>query len=142
MIYLWIKVFHVTAVIAFVGGLLMQSVLLRSLADAPLPRMPEVRRLLIAMKQWDRLVTIPAMLLVWTLGMTMAVKAHWFGASWLSIKLVMVVALSGLHGVQAGSIRRMIGDNVGRVSGHFRFASWFALASSAMIVCLAMLKPF
>lgn len=142
MIYLSVKTAHLVAIILFIGGLLLQSALLRSLAGAPAPRLPDERRLMLQVQQWDRFVTTPALLLVWLLGATMAVKGGWFGSTWLSIKLVMAAVLSALHGVNAGTIRRMIGDNARTLSVRHCFHSWAPAVFTAVIVCLAVLKPF
>ena len=53
-----------------------------------------------AVRAWDQWLTTPAMLLVWGLGLTLALSQGWFFSHWLQVKLVFVLALSALHGVQ------------------------------------------
>lgn len=142
MIFLWIKAFHVAAVVAWVGGLLALSLMLGLLSTAPVPYLPQERRLMVALGRWDRAVTTPAMMLAWVLGMTMAIHAGWFSTSWLAIKLVLVMALSALHGVMAGSLRRMSGDSMRRPPVMLRFASSFTVATLTAIALLVVVKPF
>ncbi len=136
-LYPWLKALHVAAALTFVGGVLNVAVLLRALPpDAPLAASTarQVRR-------WDQAVTTPAMLLVWGLGLMLATSGQWFTAGWLQAKLVFVVILSGLHGIQSGHLRRIA---VGTQSGTVPAVSWPAvlvLASAAAIAVLAVAKP-
>lgn len=101
-IYPWLKALHVAAALTFVGGVMAVSVFLRA---AP-PDDPFVAPIARGVRRWDQMVTTPAMLLVWGFGLTLAMAGHWFAAGWLQAKFVLVVILSGLHGVQSGRLRR------------------------------------
>lgn len=142
VIFLWIKALHVAAVVAWVGGLLVLSLVLGSLATAPVPNLPQERRLMIAVGRWDRAVTTPAMMLAWVLGIAMALHAGWFSSPWLVIKLVLVVALSALHGVMAGTLRRMSEDHVRRPAAGLRFAGGATVIATTAIALLVVVKPF
>ncbi|MEN2474462.1 MULTISPECIES: CopD family protein [Burkholderia] len=133
MIYLLLKAVHVIAIVTFVGGLLMLSVGVR-IANLAVHR---------AVRRWDRAVTAPALALVWITGVAIAMNGHWFGAAWLSVKLVVVVALSALHGILAGTLRRMERDDLVVAP-----ASWLGQAAGAVVVAmgivvgLVVIKPF
>ncbi|MDR6499929.1 CopD family protein [Burkholderia sp. DN3021] len=133
MIYLLLKAAHVVAVVTFVGGLLMLSVGVR-IANLAVHR---------AVRRWDRSVTVPALALVWITGIAIALSGHWFGAAWLSVKLVVVTALSALHGMLAGTLRRMERDDLVVVP-----AQWLGQAAGAVVVAagivvgLVVIKPF
>ncbi|WP_321788618.1 CopD family protein [Burkholderia pyrrocinia] len=133
MIYLLLKAAHVVAVVTFVGGLLMLSVGVR-IANLAVHR---------AVRRWDRSVTAPALALVWMTGIAIALSGHWFGAAWLSAKLVVVTALSVLHGMLAGTLRRMERDDLVVVP-----AQWLGHAAGAVVVAtgivvgLVVIKPF
>jgi protoporphyrinogen IX oxidase len=142
MMYLWIKALHLAAVVTFIGGLLMLSILLGALTSAPAPHLPQERRLMLLVARWDKIVTTPAMAIVWILGITMAVHSGWFASSWLPVKLLFVVALSALHGIMSGTLRRMTGSQNQRPNKMIRFASGFALACTLVITLLVVLKPF
>ncbi|WP_338640576.1 CopD family protein [Burkholderia pyrrocinia] len=133
MIYLLLKAAHVVAVVTFVGGLLMLSVAIR-IANLAVHR---------AVRRWDRSVTAPALALVWITGIAIALSGHWFGAAWLSVKLAVVTALSALHGMLAGTLRRMERDDLVVVP-----AQWLGQAAGAVVVAtgivvgLVVIKPF
>lgn len=133
-VYPWLKALHVAAALAFVGGVLAVSVLLQALPADGAGSAPVAR----AVRRWDQAVTTPAMLLVWALGLTLATASHAFADGWLQAKLALVLALSGLHGVQSGRLRRLAG-------GGPRPSSPMAplvIAFAAAIAVLAVAKPF
>ena len=130
--YTWLKAFHVAAAFTFFAGMLGAAVFLGS-ADAG------SAGALRAMWHWDQRVTTPAMLLVWALGLTLALSGGWFKAPWLIAKLGFVVALSGLHGIQSAKLRRMAGGGV--APAPTRFAAPLAIAVILVIAVLAVLKP-
>lgn len=129
MIYLMMKTVHVAAVVTFVGGLLMLSVGVR-IANLAVHR---------AVRRWDRMVTAPALAIVWITGITIALSGHWFGAAWLSVKLAVVVALSALH----GTLRRMERDDLVVVpTPWLGQAAGAVVAATAIVVGLVVIKPF
>lgn len=133
MIYLWLKAIHVVAVVTFVGGLLLLSVGVR-IANLAVHR---------AVRRWDRTVTAPALALVWIAGIALALSDHWFGAAWLSVKLVVVVALSALHGILSGTLRRMERDDLVVVPAPWLGqAAGAVVAATAIVVGLVVIKPF
>ncbi len=131
-LYAWLKALHVAAAFTFFAGVLGAAVFLAG-ADAG------SAGALRAMRRWDQRVTTPAMLLVWALGLTLALSGGWFKAAWLIAKLGVVVALSGLHGVQSAKLRRLAGE--GSVSPPSRFVAPLAVVAMIVIALLAVLKP-
>ena len=101
--YLSLKTLHVAAAMTFVGGVLSVAVFLRAVGPGHADLVRKVHR-------WDQRVTTPAMLLVWALGLSLALMGGWFRDGWLIAKLVFVVALSGVHGVQSAKLRRLAGS--------------------------------
>lgn len=127
-IYPWLKAFHVAAALTFVGGVLAVSVFLNASTDAAAAR---------AVRCWDQAVTTPAMLLVWALGLTLALTGNWFADFWLQAKLVLVIVLSGIHGVQSGRLRRLVGGNAVPALR----TNYIVLACIVVIAVLAVVKP-
>jgi protoporphyrinogen IX oxidase len=141
MAYLWLKAFHVAAVVGWIGGMLVSSLYLSMLVTssrpaAVAPPMIEIVR------ACDRKVTTPAMLLAWALGMTMAVQAGWFSSRWLVVKLALVVGLSALHGAQSGMLRRMARVANRSPPGVLRYSAPAIVVAIAAIAVLAVVKPF
>lgn len=133
-VYPWLKALHIAAALVFVSGVLAVAIFLRSLPKDN-PRLAAHVR---SIRRWDRLVTTPAMLLVWRLGLTLALTGHWFAAGWLQVKLVLVIILSGLHGVQSGRLRRVGGGT--RVQPSYVIV--LIVGCSVGIAVLAIVKPW
>ena len=101
MIYELTKAAHIVSVIVFVSGMAIVAMFLRYPSANTLP----------AIQKFDRYVTTPAMLLTWALGILLGVLGGWFtgGAGfWLGLKILLVLILSGLHGLIAGRLRRKV----------------------------------
>jgi len=139
--YLWLKAAHVLVVIAFVGGMLAEAVLLRALSS-PGRLTDEQRAAVRAVRRWDHTVTTPTMLLVWALGLTLVVRGGWSASGWLSLKLAFVVVLSGLHGWQSGRLRRLAGGAHPTQARAGRLSAPVIVALAAVIVGLVIVKPF
>jgi protoporphyrinogen IX oxidase len=101
--YPWFKALHVVSVLLFIGGVLLVSVFLNAVTSEDKYNALIARKI----RAWDQMITTPAMLLTWALGITLASVGHWFSDHWLQGKLVFVVVLSGIHGMQSGRLRRL-----------------------------------
>src|SRR5579864_1691960 len=141
MLYLWLKALHVAAAITFAGGVLATALVLP--IPGPVPGSIEASsptsRHLERLRAWQGRVTTPAMLAVWALGLMLAREGGWFVQAWLQAKLVLVLALSALHGVQSGVLRRLTGGSAvapARWSGPLPVVTLLA-----GIAILAVMKP-
>lgn len=132
-LYPWLKALHVASVIIFVGGVLSVSVFLAAVTGSG----AESSAIAQAVRRWDQAVTSPAMLLVWALGLVMAIHAGWFASLWLQAKLVLVLILSAIHGVQSGKLRRLAG---GADASRANFGL-LILGSVLIVATLAVVKP-
>lgn len=133
-IYPWLKGLHVASALVFVGGVFAVSTFLAVVPAEPAASVPLAR----GIRRWDQAVTTPAMLLVWAFGLTLALSGDWLADGWLQAKLVLVVALSGIHGVQSGRLRRLAGGTASLGRGW----SPLILACVIGIAVLAVVKPF
>jgi protoporphyrinogen IX oxidase len=138
--YFWTKGAHIAAALIFVGGLFAQSLAVVAMSGDPALNSAQ-QRILVTFRRWDQFVTTPALLAVWALGLSTAMMGGWLGSFWLSAKLVFVVLLSGLHGIQSSLLRRAVaGANPTREPSLLRPV--VALAAAAAIAILAVVKPF
>jgi len=135
MLYLFLKSFHLAAVLAWVGGMLALAVLLGS------PREPHAQGVLAAFHRWDRRVTTPALGLVWLLGITLAVMSGWYHAPWLWLKVAIVFVLSGLHGNQSATLRRLVSGQAPPLA-RVRSTAAAVLVAITAIALLVILKPW
>ncbi|WP_232301082.1 CopD family protein [Caldimonas taiwanensis] len=135
-IYPYFLAAHVTAVVFLVGGLLAQERIINAIPQSP----PETQAgVLVALQRLERTVTTPALLLTWILGLSLALSAGWLSSGWLIVKLIFVVALSALHGVRSGRIRRSLRTRtaIEKIPG----ADLGVLVAMLVIAVLAIVKP-
>lgn len=140
--YFWLKAFHVAAIVTWTGGMLINALALTLLAAKPPPYAASDAGLLAAVRRWDRLVTTSAMALAWILGLAMAVWAGWFSSPWFLVKLAVVTALTALHGMQGGALRRMAGETGGPPPAVLGLSAPLTLAAVVVIAVLVVVKPF
>lgn len=141
MIYLLLKTVHVMAVVTWVSGLLMLSLVLAGLRNSVAPYMPRERRFMVALKHWNHGVTSSAMLLTWLLGIGMAAMGGWLPAPWLILNLIFVVVLSVLQGIQTEMLQRLISADYRPLPKFVQFGASLSLFFATMIVLLVMTKP-
>ena len=134
--YLWLKAFHLFAVILWMGGTLAAGLALAYVARGGRTDV------LAIVRRWDMRVTTPAMAAVWVLGLWMVVQAGWWPAGWLLAKLVFVIVLSALHGMLSGSLRRLSADPDQAPPMPIRVLLPAALVSLAVVVVMVVVKPF
>ncbi len=133
---------HVAADIVFVAGLLAAALVLAALSTHDAAQVARERRLVRAMRGWHRKVTTPSLALAWGFGVWLALQAGWFHSGWLHAKLALVLALSALHGLLSGSLRRASADAPAPPARAWRVLPLLALAGIVGVVWLALLKPF
>lgn len=144
--YLWIKAFHVIAVIAWLAGMLYLPRLFvyhcaaekGSVQSETFKTME--RRLL-------RIILNPAMIATWLLGLWLAwlgpdSRYGWFASDWLSAKLVLVLVLSALHGACARWVKDFATDRNRHSQRFYRIINEIPAILMAAIVILAVVKPF
>ena len=140
--YLWLKAFHVAVVVTWIGGLLYLALQMAALPKPPEPLTDSHARAIDAARAWDERVTTPAMVLAWMLGIALTAIGGWFPARWLIAKLVLVLLLSGLHGVLSGTLRRIGSSGTVDVPALLRYAAPLILATLLLIAVLVVGKPF
>lgn len=140
MLYLFLKAFHLAAVLGWIGGMLALAVVLAG-RPAHMAARPAEQPLLTALHRWDRRVTTPALGVVWLLGITLAVMGSWYGAPWLWAKFAIVCALSGLHGKQSASLRRWLAGQA-EPPAATRWAPAFTVVAITAVALLVILKPW
>lgn len=138
--YLYVKAIHVFAGATLIGGMLLLAFTLK-FAGVTNPASERERRFIDTVLTWDSYVTTPALGIVWIAGFTMAFGGGWFTAPWLLTKMIPVLFLSMLHGMEGSALKRMAATG-GDLSPLLRNAPGFILIAFAVIACLAVAKPF
>jgi protoporphyrinogen IX oxidase len=141
--YLWIKAFHVIAVIAWMAGMLYLPRLYvyhcqveRGSAESERFKVME-RRLL-------RGIVNPSMIAVWVLGLTLAftpASGGW-GQAWLHAKLLLVLLLSATHGLFSKWRKDFLNDRNTKSETFYRIWNEVPAVLMLFIVILVVVKPF
>jgi putative membrane protein len=140
MFYLFLKAFHLAAVLTWVGGMLALSVALAARPAHMAAGGSADQTLLAALHRWDRRITTPALAVVWLLGIALVVMGGWYSAPWMWAKFAIVCALSGLHGKQSASLRRLLGGQAEQAAA--RWVPAFTIAAISAVALLVILKPW
>ena len=89
-----------------------------------------------------KIILTPAMVLVWILGLSLAVIGQHFQEGWLHAKLLFVLALTGYHGWAVGYGRKLGRGEIGVADKTLRMLNEVPALSLAIIVVLVVVKPF
>lgn len=139
--YLWIKALHIVAVIAWMAGMLYLPRLFVYHSEAP-EGSDQARTFVVMERKLMRFIMLPALLIVWASGLTLAFEADFLQAGWLHWKLLLVLGMTGLHGYFAG-VRKQFAAEANRHSSRFyRVINEVPTLLMLGIVVLVVIKPF
>ncbi|MGH6846674.1 MAG: protoporphyrinogen oxidase HemJ [Methylocella sp.] len=139
--YLAIKAVHILAVISWMAGMLYLPRLFVYHAEAPRDS-PQARTFVVMERRLMRAIMLPALLVTWASGLTLAVQAGFLHAGWFHAKFALVIALSALHGYFA-KLRKDFTEETNRHgSRFFRIVNEAPAVLIAGIVILVVFKPF
>jgi putative membrane protein len=139
--YPWIKALHIIAVVAWMAGMFYLPRLYVYHADAPVGS-PQSETFKVMERRLLRAIINPAMIATWTLGLVLLVQYEVYTQPWMHAKLVLVVALSGLHGLFARWRRDFAADRNRRPARFYRIANEVPTVILVLVVILAVVKPF
>lgn len=139
--YLWVKSVHVIAIIAWMAGLLYLPRLFIYHCDAP-KGSQQSETFKVMERRLLRLITNPAMVIAWVLGLWLGWNAGWFSEGWFHAKLVLVLGLSAVHGYFSVAVRHFAQDNNIRTPRHWRIMNEVPTLLMIGIVILVIVKPF
>lgn len=140
--YLWLKAFHVIAVISWMAGLLyLPRLMIYHCNAAKGSELSETlktmeRRLLVYIMR-------PAMIASWIAGVTLAFGYTGFsGNLWLHFKFLFVILLTVSHIFMARWVREFAEDRNQRPQKFYRIANEIPTLLMIGIVILVVVKPF
>jgi putative membrane protein len=144
--YEWIKAFHIIAVIAWIAGMLYLPRLFvyhcaaeKGSVQSETFKVME-RRLL-------RAIINPAMIATFVFGLWLAwlgpdSRYGWFASPWLWAKIVLVLALSAVHGLLARWMKDFAADRNRHSQKFYRIINEVPTVLMILIVLVVVLKPF
>jgi putative membrane protein len=139
--YPWIKAFHVMAVIAWMAGMLYLPRLFVYHCEAE-PGSAQSETFKVMERRLLRAITNPAMVVTWALGLWMVYEAGWLWAHWFQAKLLLVMALSAIHGMLARWTEDFAADRNRRSQRFYRVINEIPAVLMIAIVILVVVKPF
>ncbi len=143
--YDWVKAAHLIFVIFWMAGLFMLPRYLvyhqEGLGDAA-----EEARWIEREGKLRRIILNPAMILVWVLGLLLAVNAGIAdglpGLGWLHAKIALVLLLSGYHGWMIGYAKKLAKGRATLSNRALRLTNEVPALAVTLIVVLVIVKPF
>jgi len=137
----WFLALHIIAVIAWMSGMLYLPRLFVYHTQT-LPGTPESERFKVMEKKLLRSIANPAMIAVWILGTLLAWLTGAYLDTWLQIKFLLVIAMSGVHGFLAGGVKAFARDANIRSERFWRIVNEIPAVLMVLIVILVVVKPF
>ncbi len=139
--YLWVKAAHLTFVIFWIAGLfLLPRFYVYHHATAP--GSAEDRAWIEREGRARSIILTPAMLIVWVLGLALAVNIGAFAQGWFHAKLALVVLLTGYQGWMAAYSRKLAKGARPLENRTLRIMNEIPGIATAVIVVLVIVKPF
>jgi len=141
--YLWIKALHMIAVISWMAGLLYLPRLFVYHTDAE-KGSDKSETLKVMERRLLRAIMNPAMIASWLLGVVLLLalgEAVWF-ETWMVVKIVSVVAMTGMHMAMARWRRDFAEDRNTRSHKFYRVANEIPTVLMIVIVIMVIVQPF
>jgi protoporphyrinogen IX oxidase len=140
-LYPWIKALHVMAVIAWMAGLLYLPRLFVYHCEAEIgSRQSETFKIM--ERRLLRGIINPSMVATWIFGLWMVYQGGLITAHWLHAKLLLVVVLSGIHGMLVRWTRDFAQDRNRHTPRFYRIINEIPALLMVGIVILVVVKPF
>lgn len=143
--YFIAKALHIVAFTSWMAGMFYLPRLLAYHAEVAVAS-PEAEKFKIMERRLLRVIMTPAMIATWLAGIWLVVITGYGGpsnpAAWLSVKLVLVLALSGLHGFFAGSVRRFAQGQNQKTPRFYKIVNELVTILFVAIVFLVVIQPF
>jgi putative membrane protein len=139
--YLWVKAAHLTFVIFWIAGLFIVP---RYYVhhQTTTPGSAEDRAWIEREDKARTIILTPAMLLVWVLGLMLAVHLNLWGQYWFSAKLLLVILLTGYQG-WIGAYGRKLANGHREINDRkLRVMNELPGIFTALIVVLVIVRPF
>ncbi len=144
-LYLWVKTLHIVMVTSWFAGMfyLPRIFVNIALADAdPDSTVSERARLLLMARKLYRFMG-PLMVLAIVFGLILWLYfGIGFGAYWMPVKFVLVLALTAYHGICGRMLRQMASGPASHSHIWFRWFNEVPVIGLLLVVILVVFKPF
>jgi len=141
MLYLWLKAGHVIFVIFWMAGLFMLPRFFVYHQEAA-PDSPENAVWIDRERKLMKIIMWPSLIIVWVLGLGLAMTIGAFSQGWFHAKLAAVLALTGYQFWLAGYGAALARGERRLAGKKLRMLNEIPGIAAAVIVILVILKPF
>lgn len=141
MLYLWLKAAHVIFVVFWMAGLFMLPRFFVYHQEVP-EGAPENVAWVEREARLLKIILWPSLVLVWVLGLSLAVSGNWFTQGWLHAKLAFVLILTVYHVWLANYAQHLAVGRRKMTGKQLRLINEVPGVATAIIVILVILKPF
>ncbi len=141
--YDWLRALHIIAVISWMAGMLYLPRLFVYHTDAK-PGSDQSETFKIMERRLLKYIMTPAMMASWVIGLSMlyANPGILSGQGWMHAKLLLVLAMTGVHGMLAGMVRKFAHDTNEKSAKFFRILNEIPTILMIVIVILVVVQPF
>jgi putative membrane protein len=137
----WFLAFHLIAVVAWMSGMLyLPRLFVYHTETAPGSESSE--RFKVMERKLLKAIMNPAMIAVWILGPLLAWLTGDYLDTWMQIKFVLVLIMSGMHGLFVRCWRDFAHDRNMRSARFYRIANEVPALLLVAIVILVKIQPF
>jgi putative membrane protein len=140
-LYLWVKAVHVIAVIAWMAGMLYLPRLFVYHCEAE-PGSKQSETFKVMERRLLRAIINPAMTVTWVAGLWLMWEGGFLASHWMHAKLLLVVAMSGMHGFLSRWVRAFAVDRNLHSQKFYRIINEVPTILMIGIVVLVIVKPF
>lgn len=140
MLYLWLKVFHIIAFVSWMAAILyLPRLFINHVHAVPGGELSE--QLKGMERRLVKAIMTPAMIATWVLGLWLAFQIGAWDQGWFHVKLLAVAALTVVHFMLAGHLRRFATDANAHSTRYFRIINEVPTALLILIVIMVIVKP-
>ena len=141
MTYLWLKAGHIIFMVFWLAGLFMLPRQMIYLHPAS-PGSDESALWAKRMGLLRKVILTPSLIVVWVLGLLLAMTIGAWDQGWFHAKLLFVLLLTAFHGIMVARSKKMIAGDRPMSEKQLRMWGEFPGIMLASIVILVIVKPF
>ncbi len=141
MTYYWLKAGHLIFVIFWMAGLFMLPRFFVYHQESA-PGSAEDTAWVERERHLLKIILLPSILVVWALGLLLAVTVDAWSQGWFHAKLLLVLALSGYHGWMAAYAKKLARGERPLEGRKLRLLNEVPGIAVALIVVLVIVRPF
>ena len=137
----WFLAFHIIAVVAWMSAMLYLPRLFVYHTEAA-PGSESSERFKVMERKLLKAIMNPSMIAVWILGPLLAWLTGAYLDTWMQIKFVLVLIMSGMHGVYVRRWRDFANDRNTHSARYYRIINEVPAVLLVLIVLLVKIQPF